>query len=319
MEEWLNHLEKDGTRRPSTAKRLLQHMRESTTSRVCVVLVTLLAAVDTLALGFDGESLSVRVPVRTFVAGCSCVTAQFILIHRKRVILNAFHRVRAAARQLPYLLDNPNSKGKITREVRYSRFLHWRVAPLYASIVDAGVLFTMLQDIGSPINSWIRQNAEGILWSQLSLHQLLRYSKWLFEVYSVSCCIACLFTLLLVEQALHSACAVLFSEVAYRFQRCRMARRQGNAIFNRIARLHISVLATCRDVNLAFGLLLPSYLLVSVLMSLLSTVSIILADGTPDFFALSCFSYLFIFFVPMCLAGQRLEDTGECVAQGTYR
>ncbi|XP_052123379.1 uncharacterized protein LOC127749404 [Frankliniella occidentalis] len=98
-----------------------------------------------------------------------------------------------------------------------------------------------------------------------------------------------------------------------------MARRQGNAIFNRIARLHISVLATCRDVNLAFGLLLPSYLLVSVLMSLLSTVSIILADGTPDFFALSCFSYLFIFFVPMCLAGQRLEDTGECVAQGTYR
>ncbi|XP_052128587.1 uncharacterized protein LOC127750582, partial [Frankliniella occidentalis] len=85
------------------------------------------------------------------------------------------------------------------------------------------------------------------------------------------------------------------------------------------AKLHTSVLASCSEVNSVFGLLLPQYLLVSVVMSMLSTVALILSDGAPDGFASTCALYLFVFFVPMCIVGQQIEDASRTVSVAAYR
>ncbi|KAE8741330.1 Odorant receptor 53, partial [Frankliniella occidentalis] len=148
----------------------------------------------------------------------------------------------------------------------------------------------------------------------------LPYLKWLFEVYSVSCCNVCLFTLLLVEQSLHVACVVLFAEVSWRFEFWRLKKHNGSHM-SAFAKLHTSVLASCSEVNSVFGLLLPQYLLVSVVMSMLSTVSValILSDGAPDGFASTCALYLFVFFVPMCIVGQQIEDASRTVSVAAYR
>lgn len=83
--------------------------------------------------------------------------------------------------------------------------------------------------------------------------------------------------------------------------------------------IHQELLATSQEFSAMFGLLLPHYLLASVVMSTLSTVAVVLADGSPDGYALSCFPYLFIFFVPMCIAGQRLQDASKSVSARAYR
>lgn len=51
-----------------------------------------------------------------------------------------------------------------------------------------------------------------------ALPAALRYAKWLLEVYAVSSSIACLFTLLLLEQAVHGAVVLLLREVGERLQ-----------------------------------------------------------------------------------------------------
>lgn len=47
---------------------------------------------------------------------------------------------------------------------------------------------------------------------------VLRHAKWLFEVYTVSCSIACLFTVLFLEQTVHGVCEVMFKEVGQRLE-----------------------------------------------------------------------------------------------------
>ncbi|KAE8741329.1 Odorant receptor 53, partial [Frankliniella occidentalis] len=79
MDEWLHHLGEENSAQRSKAVILLKHLRESSLSFFATVLLTLLAGVDTAALVARGDPLSVRVPVRTFVAAYSCVIAQFIL------------------------------------------------------------------------------------------------------------------------------------------------------------------------------------------------------------------------------------------------
>ncbi|XP_052128265.1 uncharacterized protein LOC113212265 isoform X2 [Frankliniella occidentalis] len=164
------------------------------------------------------------------------------------------------------------SSDALRREVRHSRLICWAILPAYAFIVNAGVLLTMLQDVDSPVNKWIRQKAEAVEWWQPWGPTALPYLKWLFEIYSVSCCNVCLFTLLLVEQSLHVACVVLFSEVSWRFEFWR-----------------------------------------------LNKVALILSDGAPDGFASTCALYLFVFFVPMCIVGQQIEDASRTVSVAAYR
>ncbi|KAE8741652.1 Odorant receptor 52 [Frankliniella occidentalis] len=54
-------------------------------------------------------------------------------------------------------------------------------------------------------------------------------------------------------------------------------------------------------------------------MSMLSTVALILSDGAPDGFASTCALYLFVFFVPMCIVGQQIEDASRTVSVAAYR
>ncbi|XP_052128271.1 uncharacterized protein LOC113212265 isoform X5 [Frankliniella occidentalis] len=100
------------------------------------------------------------------------------------------------------------SSDALRREVRHSRLICWAILPAYAFIVNAGVLLTMLQDVDSPVNKWIRQKAE---------------------------------------------------------------------------------------------------------------VALILSDGAPDGFASTCALYLFVFFVPMCIVGQQIEDASRTVSVAAYR
>lgn len=47
-------------------------------------------------------------------------------------------------------------------EVRWGRVLLWRISPAYAFFVNVGVLLTMLDDVDSPINTWLRNHGEVI-------------------------------------------------------------------------------------------------------------------------------------------------------------
>ncbi|KAJ1526409.1 hypothetical protein ONE63_009543 [Megalurothrips usitatus] len=51
---------------------------------------------------------------------------------------------------------------------------------------------------------------------------------------------------------------------------------------------------------------------------MLSTVALLRASSEVDGFAASCLPYMFIFFVPMCVAGQRLQDASQAVATAVY-
>ncbi|XP_034250183.1 uncharacterized protein LOC117650711 [Thrips palmi] len=82
--------------------------------------------------------------------------------------------------------------------------------------------------------------------------------------------------------------------------------------------VHVLILRACHSVNAAFGLLIPLYLLLSVALSLLSTVALVQSGREADPFALLCFPLLFIFFVPMCLAGQRVQDASRGVSFATF-
>ncbi|KAE8737415.1 Odorant receptor 49, partial [Frankliniella occidentalis] len=88
----------------------------------------------------------------------------------------------------------------------------------------------------------------------------------------------------------------------------------------RSVRLHVSLLAACRHANAMFGLFLPLYLLGSLALSLLSTVAVVRssASGEVDVHALSCLPYLFVFFVPMCIAGQRVHDASYGLKDKAY-
>ncbi|XP_034239501.1 uncharacterized protein LOC117644284 [Thrips palmi] len=70
--------------------------------------------------------------------------------------------------------------------------------------------------------------------------------------------------------------------------------------------------------NALFGLLLPFYLMMSVSLSLLCTVALVQSGRGADSFAVRSFSLLFVFFVTMCVAGQRVEDASQGIGTAIY-
>ncbi|XP_034238653.1 uncharacterized protein LOC117643708 [Thrips palmi] len=282
------------------------------TALVLIVAMTLLALVDTVQ-ETSGRPLAERVSMRTMSAGISCTVSLVILSTRKRVILDALHQARQAALQLE---ADPTAEGKVemAAEARWGRLVLWRVSATYAAGVVMGVVLTMLYDDSTVVNKGILQLGQSVAWWQPWGPQALLRVKWvLVELCAVCCCQTALFTVLFFEQAMHRVCAVLLREVGRRLQ-----DRQSAALVYTVS-VHIGVLRACRLMNAVFGLLLPFYLVISVGLSLLSTVALVQSGRGADTYAVSCFPYLFIFFVPMCLAGQRVQDASQGLLSAAYR
>ncbi|KAE8739251.1 Odorant receptor 50 [Frankliniella occidentalis] len=182
--------------------------------------------------------------------------------------------------------------------VRRSRFVLWRIYPQYAAAVYVAVLLAMLLD-GSPnFNLWLYHHSM-VLW----------IIKWLCAVASMSCAYVTVFTVMFVELAIHTSAAALMEQVGHR-----LSQKRGMYETVRSVRIHVMLLAACQQANAMFGLLLPLYHLGSFAISLLSTVSVVRGGVTDDLYATACASYIFAFFVPMCFAGQRVQDAGTSLS-----
>lgn len=99
---------------------------------MALFLVLVLAVADTLELMRRGEPLSLRVPVRTCVAGYSSCVAQHILVHRKHGILSALRRVRHAARAIEPEASNASKVGRGCDEQPHQGL----VVPLSVSVLE---------------------------------------------------------------------------------------------------------------------------------------------------------------------------------------
>ncbi|XP_034231893.1 uncharacterized protein LOC117639927 [Thrips palmi] len=96
LEEWGEHLEASGQSRLS---RILKFMRESLTAGAIIVVMTVLALVDTV-FESEGRPLSERVSMRTFCGGFSSFVSYDILAYRKPLMWKALRHAQFAATEL---------------------------------------------------------------------------------------------------------------------------------------------------------------------------------------------------------------------------
>ncbi|KAE8745122.1 Odorant receptor 48 [Frankliniella occidentalis] len=300
LTEWLVHMgdRLEGTQRP-TAK-ILQLLRESWIGGLLSLSLLMVSVAETLSP--SEQPFIRRLSVRNAFPCCSSISAFIILTKRKDTILAAVRHARDAAR---VLCTPGETQTALTANVRWSRFLLWRLFPLYGVAVYVMVQVAMFYDTSS-VNAWLRK------YSEVEAFGLL---KTPFEVASLACCMTSLYTVLFAELAIHNTTATLMEQLGRR-----LAYYRGCENTSRSVRLHVSLLAACRHANAMFGLFLPLYLLGHFALSMLSTVVAVRssASGEVDLHALSCLPYLLVFFVPMCIAGQRVHDASYGLKDKAY-
>ncbi|KAJ1519165.1 hypothetical protein ONE63_011221 [Megalurothrips usitatus] len=298
LRDWQQELLVTGA--SSKVRRLVASLRGT---RLTVAVCAVTAALSLVDAPRGDGSLHDN-PVRVLSALVSCVPAQMFFLRRVPVVQRVLQDLMDAASILEPAFYWER-QDELLRTARRGRLVG-RVCASYAVASALVILSVLLPDDGES------RVVLGLRGAPLGVGVVGVVAVKAAVTLSCVSCLAAFYTCLTVLLVMYTASASLLGALGDRF-----GADSGPEQLALLCRAHGRlVLAVCRA-DAVFRDLYPLYLSTILLLPLLTTTEVVVT-GNIDLIALSTMPVILCVFVPLCFAGQRLQDTSVMVCWLVY-